>query len=234
LEPRQQDEQPVDKSLYPFGEAVGCLLYLANCTRPDLAFAANTLAKFLSNPAARHWALLKHVLGYLHSTQSRGITFGTSKVPLVVYCDSDFAGDKYNRKSRTGFVALAHGGPVTWCSKAQTVMATSSTEAEYTALAACAREVTWLRRMATFLCIDTTLPTTVQCDNQASICIAQGTHQSSRTKHFDVSAHYIRDSILRCKVKLEYVPTKDNVADYLTKPLPKEAFNYLLAKCSVA
>ncbi|KAG5888931.1 hypothetical protein JTB14_006299 [Gonioctena quinquepunctata] len=122
----------------PYREAVGSLLYLAMISRPDLAFDVSYVSQFLNNYSSQHWTAVKKILRYLQGTKSFGIIYGRCEefngIDLCGYTDADYAGDVTTRKSRTGYVFMINGSPVTWCSQRQQVVALSTTEAEYIAL----------------------------------------------------------------------------------------------------
>ena len=134
--------------LYP--EIIGSLLYLAMNTRPDIAHAVSSLAKFMSCPTSAHLAAARSVLRYVAGTPILGITYrftGSSADQLTGYTDASFAGDLDNRRSTTGYVFLYGGAAITWNSRLQPTVAASTTEAEYQSCAAAAREALWLRSL---------------------------------------------------------------------------------------
>jgi len=214
---------------------VGVLMYLMICTRPDLAFTLSRLSKFSSRPGTKHAAAIKRVLRYLVGTQDMGIAFNipSSSSPatnLLGYSDSDFAADLNNRRSTSGFVFLLNGGPISWKSKQQSLVTTSTHDAEYVGLSIASKEVIWLRKLLLALLPDYTehkMPeNALYCDNQGAITTAnQATYMvSGRSKHIDVRFHVIRDAAANGLIRLEYVRTEDMTADILTKALPRETF----------
>ncbi|UYV85057.1 K02A2.6-like, partial [Cordylochernes scorpioides] len=125
----------------PYAEAIGCLMFLAVCTRPDIAFAVNNLSRFMAAPVLPHWNALKRIFKYLKGTLDSGILYKRKDViKLIGYSDSDFAGDIDTRRSTSGYIFLLAGGPVTWTSQRQSVVALSTTEAEYIAASMASRE----------------------------------------------------------------------------------------------
>jgi hypothetical protein len=100
--------------VFPYSELVGSLLYLAVCTRPDIAYAVGVLARYMSKPMLRHWNAAKSLLCYLVGTMQCGISFDGKGGNLEGYCDSDYAGDVDTRKSTAGYVFLLNGGVVSW------------------------------------------------------------------------------------------------------------------------
>ena len=206
----------------PYAQCVGALLYLANFTRPDISFVVSALARHMTKATDRHWAQAKHVLGYLKGTQDIGIVYGCTSDVLTGWCDADYATCTVSRKSRTGYVFSVAGGAVAWQSKLQATVALSTAEAEYTAASHAAKECTWIARIARLLGVHPNHPPVLRVDNQAAIKLAVSGGHSARTKHIDVSVMHIRSAVLRKLLLVEYVNTKDNVADMLTKALAPE------------
>jgi transposase InsO family protein len=212
--------------------AVGALIYLMICTRPDIAFPISRLSKFVAKPGIKHAAALKRLFRYLRGTVDVGISFSApNSLPspqLIGYSDSDFAADLDNRRSTSGFIFLLNGGPISWKSKQQSLVTSSTHDAEYVGLAIASREVIWLRNVLIFLLPDYTEHTvpanTLFSDNQGAISTAnKPIHAiSNRSKHIDVRFHIIREAAANGLVRLEYVRTADMTADILTKALPRE------------
>ena len=143
MSPTNADQQK-QMEKYPFKELVGSLQFLASGTRPDIAFAVNIVSAFNSNPGMPHWTAAKRILRYLKGTKELKLTYQKSEDPeFLGYSDSDYANDRDTRKSITGYVFTKAGGAVSWASKKQITVASSTTEAEYMALAAAAQEATW-------------------------------------------------------------------------------------------
>ncbi|OWY95431.1 putative mitochondrial protein [Phytophthora megakarya] len=121
---------------------------------------------------------------------------------------------------------------VTWSSRKQRVVAQSTVEAEYVALAHCTREVLFLRQLLKELGYQQEA-TVVNEDNQACIAIAENPSHHSRVKHIDVRYYFIREHVRLENVSLEHVMSKENVADTMTKGLPREQLEYLRSKMHV-
>ena len=130
--------------------AVGALIYLMICTRPDIAFPISRLSKFVAKPGTKHAAALKHLFCYLRGTIDIGISFSAPNSlsnphpQLIGYSDSNFATDLDNRRSTSGFVFLLNGGPISWKSKQQSLVTSSTHDAEYVGLVIASYEVIWL------------------------------------------------------------------------------------------
>ena len=165
LQPATSQVEPVNQAEYQ--SAVGSLMDLAVSTRPDIAFAVNSLARFNSNPPNDHWKALKRVLRYLKGTSNVGILFkqdGSDK--CIGYSDADWAGDTTDRKSTFGYIFMLSGGPISWSSKKQKCVALSTAEAEYVALSGAAQECLWLRQLEKELECSSDGPTLIYEDNQ--------------------------------------------------------------------
>lgn len=219
----------------PYREAIGSLLFLSRVSRPDIEYAVNYLSQFLDSYNQEHWRAVKRIFRYLIGTIDVGLVygnsgssagsanFGESSAQLVGYTDADYAGCLSTRRSRSGYVFLFNGTPISWSSQRQEVVALSTAEAEYIALFQGTKESVWLRRMMNELGLkQNCVPIFV--DNQAAIKLANSNEHHKRTKHMDVRFHYIRGVAKRKEISIFYVNTKLQLADILTKPLTKLPF----------
>jgi hypothetical protein len=220
-------------SAAPYREAVGALMYLT-ITRPDISHAVGQAARYCSEPARKHWTAVKQILRYIKGTVGKGIKFQRgNRAELTGYADANWAGCPDTRRSVTGYVFKFAGGPITWQSKVQKTCALSSTEGEYMALAAACQEVKWLRQLLTELGFGPTGETIIYEDNQACIKLSENPHAHGRTKHIDVRHHFIRELIAQGEVKIEYVPSKSNIADIFTKGVTGKLYSLLTQKAGV-
>jgi hypothetical protein len=123
------------------------------------------------------------------------------------------------------------GAAISWRSRKQPTVALSVAEAEYMSLTMAAQETVWWRLFLSDLGLTTAGPTDIFSDSQGAIAIAKKTGSSGRTKHIDVKYHYVRQQFEEGTINVKHVSTNDQVADGLTKPLPKikhqEFINYL-------
>jgi len=144
-------------------------------------------------------------------------------MPLAAFVDSDWAGDTDDRKSHLGYVITLGGSPVLWKSAKQTCIATSTMEAEYVALASCVKEVLWVRQLLKELRLEDLLggATVIKCDNQAAITCAIDQVPKSKSRHIDIRYHLVRSAVEEGHVAIVYVSSQENLADILTKPLPR-------------
>lgn len=209
----------------PYRELVGCLSYLMLNTRPDICAAVHYFSRFQNNAKECHWNGLKGILRYLRGTTDFGLFFKrTSEDILIGHADSDWAGDR-SRKSTTGYLFKVYDATVCWVTKKQTSVALSSTEAEYVALAMAAAELVWLKNLLTEFQVETGTVVMYE-DNQSCIHSVHKT-EHQRLKHVDVKYNFIRDLVLSNEMRVEYIPTKEQIADCLTKALPTPQFEKL-------
>ena len=218
---------PVDPVMYQ--SIVGSLLYVAIATRPDIAQAVGVVSKFNSKPSQTHLSAAKRILRYLRGTSDLVLKFQQSEKGccLVGYSDADWAGDHDDRHSTTGNLFQLAGGPISWLSKKQSVVALSTSEAEYVSLSTCAQEAIWLRRLLNSIKAIPPGPTVINEDNQGAIAIAKNPIAHGRTKHIDIRYHFIRETIQDRSIELCYCPSEEMIADLLTKPLSKGKFEKL-------
>ncbi|MDR3548147.1 MAG: reverse transcriptase domain-containing protein, partial [Candidatus Pacebacteria bacterium] len=224
-----------DVKLYQ--EKVGTLLYAAISTRPDIIFAVNKLTQHMQSPTMRDMKACDRVFRYLAGTKTMGLLYGRRsdeassnrrdvddvESPLVeVYADADWAGDREDRKSITGWVATVNGDPVSWTSKKQKVVSQSTCEAELYAEAAAINEGKWLSDLLLELGVTKkNCRPTIYGDNQSTQALTKNGIKSERTKHVAIKYAYVHDEVAQNRVKLVWIPTTDQVADILTKALPK-------------
>lgn len=212
----------------PYQQAVGCLLFLAQATRPDISFAVNNVSRFNNCHSEAHWNAVKRIMRYLKSSICYKLCYTKIKQSkdLIGYADADWAADIDTRKSCTGYIFKLSGGAISWRSTKQKIVALSSTEAEYIALAATVQEAIWLTQLSEELGVKSKDPITIFCDNQSAIQLSESDGYRQRSKHIDIRYHFIRNVIKEGKIKIVYINTKENVADSLTKAVTSEKFNF--------
>lgn len=226
----QQHERPTDAACYR--ELVSSLLYLSTQTRPDISFATGALARYMHAPTAELMNSAKNVLRYLVGTSKMGLQFkpSSSSMDVVGFGDADYAGDVDTRKSTTGYVFVWGGAAISWCSKRQPTVSTSTMEAEYVAANALVREALWLRKLMDGIVGagskggGSRLPMQLHSDNQAALAQLSQPTITARSKHIDVCHHFARDRVLLGDVRFAYCRTEDMAADFLTKALTPDKF----------
>jgi hypothetical protein len=205
-------------------------MYSIVYTRPDIAFALGRLSQYMADPAEHHRHAIKGLLRYIRSTIAQKLRFGLSKHrQLVLYSDADWTTDRTDRKSVSGNVALLYRGPIIWKSTKQTSVATSSTESEYIAMSQCGKSSQWIAQVIRDMGYPQYIskdPKTVDIrgDNQGALALVKNPHLHERSKHIDISYHFIRDLAEKARISVAYIPTGDMAADGLTKPLARVAF----------
>lgn len=173
----------------------------------------------------------KRVLRYLKGNPAQGILLASSSAAqLVAYSDSDWASFPSTRKSTTGYCIMLGTSPISWKTKKQSVVARSSTEAEYRAMALTACEITWITSLLKDMGLTNLPPTILKVENQEALSIAANPVLHERTKHIEIDYHYIRDKINAGEIKTCHVPSYAQVADILTKSLSVKQHYYILDK----
>ncbi|KAJ9540982.1 hypothetical protein OSB04_027488 [Centaurea solstitialis] len=222
--------KPVDVTLYR--GMIGSLLYLTT-SRPDIMYSTCLCARYQAEPKESHLTAVKRIFRYLKGTPNLGLWYSKdSGFDLTAYSDSDFAGCKIDRKSTTGGCHLLGGKLVSWTSKKQNSVSTSTAEAEYVAAGICCAQVLWLRNQLQDYDIQLSkIP--IYCDNTSAIVIANNPVLHSKTKHIEVRYHFIRDHVMNGDIELHFVPTEYQLADLFTKPLDVTRFNMLISELGI-
>ncbi|PRQ44691.1 putative RNA-directed DNA polymerase [Rosa chinensis] len=207
---------------------VGALQYLT-FTRPDIAYAVNTVCQFMTSPTDIHYAAVKRILRYLKGTLDKGIFYRScgalhDAVNIKAFCDADWAGEVIQKRSTTGFVVYLGLCPVSWQSKKQGSVSRSSTESEYRSLANTAAEISWLRHLLCDLKIRVPCAPLLKCDNLSALALASNPVFHSKIKHLDNDFHFVRERVQHNDLRLEYVSTTEQTADVLTKGLASPIF----------
>ena len=221
-------------NVIPYREAVGSLIFLASTSRPDITFAVNQVSRFFNSWTDEHWQAVKRIFRYLvHTINYKIIYSKTEKIKVEGYTDADYAGCLDTRKSTSGYVFLLANSPITWKSQKQNVVAQSTTEAEYLALALGVKEALWLKHFLGELRIGIP-PIKIGVDNQSAIKLTQAQQLHNRTKHIDIKVHFVRDECERGNISVYYINSSDQLADLFTKALSKTVFNRLLNQLNVS
>ncbi|GJZ22328.1 retrotransposon protein, putative, ty1-copia subclass [Tanacetum coccineum] len=222
-------------SKVPYANAVGSLMYLMVCTRPDIAYAVSVVSRYLANPGKNHWEAVKWILKYLRGTVNVGLVYGThhgNHVDVTGFVDSDYAKDPDKGRSITGYAFLVQRCVVSWKATLQHVVALSTTEAEYMALTEAVKEAIWLRGLLEELGVELNT-VAVNCDNQGAIHLSRNHVFHERTKHINVRYHFIREVLEAKTVEVLKVGTEHNAADALTKVVPGHKLQHCLELLSV-
>ncbi|SGY49792.1 BQ5605_C001g00818 [Microbotryum silenes-dioicae] len=227
MEPRSDVEHSTDPfdDVALYQSAVGALQYAAHRARPDIVTSVRAAASKVSAPTQADWIAVKRIIRYLQGTVDWGLKFnhGGSTV-FELYSDASWGDDMSTGKSIGAFVSILAGAAISWQSKQQSMVATSTTEAEILAASAAAKEAMWLRRLAADLELEQPKATLIWEDNQAVIAIALNPAHHGRTKHYNVHHFYIRERVTAGDIRIKYCKTGAMTADILTKPLARNLF----------
>ena len=215
---------------FPFRELVGSLMWLATQTRPDISNAVRAVARYCASPRQIHWRAALGILGYVKRTSTLGITFrrGSSfGLHPIAFADADYASRGTDRRSVSGGLIMCGGGCVSWFSRTQKCVTLSTSEAEYVAMTDTLKEVLFLRHVWEFM-----LPEVQRLciqlfeDNQGAIQLAENPVTGGSSKHIEVRYHFIRQWVQRGEIKIKHVSSELQHADFLTKALPADLFEF--------
>ncbi|CAM9775194.1 unnamed protein product [Heterosigma akashiwo] len=195
---------------------VGTMAWVANWTRPELAFTVHKLQRSQCNPEPKHFEAAEHAFQYLKGTQSECLRLGGDLV-LRAFTDADFCSDRTDVKQVSGYVLLLGVAPIVWASRLQGAVTTSTVEAEYLALRSAVTDIMWLRHLLADLGCPQHDPAPVFEDSSACIEWANDLVVSKKSRHFHVSYHLAKEQVSIGTIKMFYIRTHDQVADILTK-----------------
>lgn len=214
----------------PCKNLIGCLMYAMLCTRPDLCVALNLLSRYQKKNNKELWQNLKRILRYVKGTLKLRLIYEKVDYKSLItgYVDADWASNELDRKSTTGYLfKVFDKSTISWNTKRQNSVATSSTESEYMALFEAIKEACWLKSLLSSIKLEIKEPILIYEDNNGCIAIANNPTDHKRSKHIDVKYHFSREKVEQKEVKIEYLPTGKQLADAFTKPLPATQFLYI-------
>ena len=217
-----------------YQQQIGSLIYATIFTRPDLAYAVNSLARYMSNPSIDHFKALDYCWGYIKHTRNFGLQYALNhsdldpsqlKLDLIGSTDADWGGDYTSRKSTTGYVFLLsnskESSAISWLSKLQKTVALSSAEAEFMAYKEAVKESLYLNSFIKEIqCIANLFSKTnvIKTDSQSAIELTKNPNYHARTKHVDIRYYFVREKVENQQVVFDYESTTILLADNLTKP----------------
>ena len=238
LDPNQDLTRPNEDSTkeslkdVPYREAVGSLMFAAQATRPDIAHAVGVVSRYNSDPKRIHWNAVKRIMRYLKATNTSELVYKRSDENLFVHCDSDWANDKQDLKSTTGYVFILSGAAVSWNSKKQPTVAASTTESEYMALFMATQEAVWLKGIYNEL-IPSSKPIPIYCDNKGAVDLSRNPGYRPRTKHVSIKHHFVQERN-NIDVDIRNIRSEDMIADCLTKTLPANHFRKCVEEMGIS
>ncbi|GJY65386.1 putative ribonuclease H-like domain-containing protein, partial [Tanacetum coccineum] len=214
--PLVKDEEASDVDVHLYRSMIGSLMYLT-ASRPDIMFAICACSRFQVTPKTSHLSAVKRIFRYLKGKPKLGFWYPrVSSFDLEAYSDSDYAGANLDRKSTTRGCQCLGRRLISWQCKKQTIVATSTTEAEYVAAVNCCGQVLWIQNQMLDFGFNF-MNTKIYIDNESTICIVKNPVYHSQTKHIAIRHHFIRDAYEKKLIQVLKIHTDDNVADLLTK-----------------
>jgi len=207
-----------------YASAIGCLMYLMQCTRPDIAFAVSKMSRFTSNPNDEHWKAITRIFGYLLKTKNLGLHYGKFPAVLEGYTDASWISSVGDYKSTTGWIFTLAGGAISWKSKKQTCITLSTMESEFVAFASAGQEAEWLRDLLLEvpLAKDNVSKVLIHCDSQTTLARAFSEVYNGKSRHVGLRHSLVRKMIKDGIISLTYIQTSYNLADPFTKPLARD------------
>lgn len=237
----EDTEQPETRDKYM--QIIGDIRYIADSTRPDLAYVAGRLGAAMSRPTTRHWRIMIATLRYLKKTRNYGlffkrnaekksinVAFKTS--PICASSDADWANDVTDRRSITGGLITYRGRPVAWMSKKQPTVALSTAEAEYRAMAEVTQRAIYTQTLATSF-DKKPAEITLENDNMPALDMMAALGATKRSKFIDMRHHYLKQTVKEHNITLKHVASADLRADMFTKALERTRFEKLRSSVHV-
>jgi hypothetical protein len=209
---------------------LGSLNHVALGTRPDIAYSVALLQRHSNDPRPIHWRTALHILAYLKATIDYSIMYhrkGQDEDEKLIpkgYTDASHTDVKEEnghatRKSTMGYIFTLAGGAVSWSSVKQRIVALSTTEAEYLSGVHAGKQAIWMFKFLRDVKVRQPLPYSIFVDNMSAIALTEETTKHARTKHFDTNWAWIRECVRERELEFRYIPSDENAADILTKPL---------------
>jgi hypothetical protein len=194
------------------------------CTRPDFAFAVGKLSRYTSNPSVNHWRAVHRVLRYLKGTMNFGLKYVGSPSVLEGYSDACWITSEEDHSSTSGWVFLLGGGAISWASKKQTCITSSTMESEFVALAAAGKEAEWLRNLIYEIPLweKPVSPISIHCDSAATLGKAYSHVYNGKSRHLGVRHSAVRELITHGVISVDFVRSQQNLANHLTKGLVRD------------
>lgn len=216
------------KTKLPYKELLGSLMYIMIGSRPDICYSVGYFSRFQDCATDKHFTHLLRVLKYLKTTINLKLLFSKNGNDLTGYSDADWANDKNDRKSISGYCFVLFGNLISWSSKKQSMVALSTTESEFIAICNAISELLHVHNVLNDLDIHCTIPYTMYEDNQSTIKLLSNFENNRRCKHIDIKFHFVLDIISKGLVKIEYVCSNEQLGDIFTKPLSTIKFHYFV------
>ncbi|KAE8903546.1 hypothetical protein PF005_g21281 [Phytophthora fragariae] len=235
--PAASDAEDVNDKNIPYRAIVGCLQYLVQCSRPELANAVRTLVKCLNKYTHENYSMAKRVLRYLRGTLDYGLVWEmkeTLDLHFVAYADADLGNEKDDRHSITGYVLQLNGCTYAYKSRKQRIVTDDTCCAEFVAASECSTMTVWTHNLCKEPKLKRHKPTVLYQDNQATITVLTEIKGNYKTKSVDLKYHKVRDFHERGEFEVRYCPSTENLADIFTKALGPTLFRKFRERLNVA
>lgn len=207
-----------------YAKIIGSVMFLMNCTRPDIAYAVSRLSRYTHNPGNEHWTALRRLLRYLKGTMDWCLHFYKFPAVLEGFCDANWVTDNDEVSSTSGYVFTLGGGAISWKSSKQTCIARSTMESEFIALDLAGQEAEWLRNLLADVPLwgKRSIPVSLHCDSEAAIGIAKNSVYNGKRRHIRIRHSSVRELLKNGVISLQFVRSENNLADPFTKGLTKK------------
>lgn len=215
----------------PFASLLGSLMYAQVCTRSDLSFDVSVLGRFQSNPCTTHWVAAKKVIRYLKRIRDFMLVYShMENLEIVPYCDVDLVGCMDDRKSTSGYIFMLANEAMSWKSKKQSSIATSTMEAEFIACYTATKQAIGMRNLIKCLRVVDSIhrPLILFCDNKADVFFSRNNKGSLACRLMDMKYLKVRDEIRKMTVDIEHIGTNYMLVDPMTKALLVGVFKKLV------
>ena len=222
VKPTVQTELDLSKGI-PYREAVGALLYVTNCTRPDIAYAVNVLTRRVSDFQEKDWIKVEQVIMYLAYTKDLKLTYLGNGNELIGYSDASMKLMSKDGKSVSGCVITVFNDAVSWGTRRQDSVAVSSSEAEYIALNSMIKDVVYYKELCELITSERIQPVVYE-DNKATIKNVQRGQSKSLRHLVGLKSKYVCDEYSKGTFDLIWVRSEDQLADPFTKAKARPAF----------
>ncbi|GJU69017.1 putative ribonuclease H-like domain-containing protein [Tanacetum coccineum] len=223
-----KDEEAKDVDVHLYRSMIGSLMYLI-AFRLDIMFAVYACTRFQVTPKTSHLHAVKRIFRYLKGQPKLGLWYPKdSPFDLEAFSDSDYAGASLDRKSTMRGCQFLGKRLISWQYKKHTIVANSTTEAEYVVAANCYRQVLWIQNQMLDYGFNF-MNTKIYIDNESTICIVKNPVFHSKTKHIEIRHNFIRDCYEKKLIQVIKMHTDHNGVDLLTKAFDVSRFNFLIA-----
>ena len=226
IKPRQVDEDELDSKEFPYRELIGCLMYMVVATRPDIAFATSLLARFVINPAKRHWDAAINVLRYLQGTDHYGILYQSGQnADIITFTDAGDSSDSIEEKGQTGVVLTLSKGAIIFYSNKQTLSSLHIHDAEQVAMVEGIKDALYMSYIQKELGLSNQGPMPIWTDSAVVVQRIIGDHHTHENRYVNKRYNWGRYQHTTQSVEIAHIEGKENPADLFTKPLSRDLFH---------